>query len=315
MGRVVLKKLIGAIVVVFLLTIVIFLLIHLMPGDPVLMIIGENAEPEQIAALTHKLGLDQPLPQQYFNWVGRLFFQGSFGNSIVDDSAVMPQILERLPRTLALCVPSLVLSLLIAVPLAVTSASHHNTGLDLGITSGSLLLMSIPEFYFGMLLLIFFAVVLKWLPASGYVSPSDDFGDCLRHMILPVAALGIALAPGSIRLIRSSMLDVMHEDYIMLARTKGNSRPRVNYVHALRNSLIPISTSLCMQIASMMAGSLVIEKVFAYPGMGMLLFRAIQRRDYPMIQGCLFTFSLIIVLVNFLTDFIYMAIDPRIRVD
>lgn len=314
MKKLIIKKLIGAAIVVASLTIIIFLLIHLMPGDPVLTILGMEATPEQYDILKHKLGLDKPLLQQYTDWVLNML-RGDWGKSLINDSPVLPMILERLPRTMMLCIPALILSLLIAVPLGVISAAKHNTFTDLSVSSGSLLMLSIPEFYFGMLLLILFAVILKWLPASGYTPPSEDFGMFLKRMILPICTLGICLTPPSIRLIRGSMLDVLHEDYVMLARTKGNSPPRVNFVHALRNSLIPISTSICMRIARLMAGSIIVEKVFQYPGMGMLLVRSIQRRDYTVIQGCLFAFSLIIVFVNFMLDFIYAAIDPRIRLD
>ena len=231
----------------------------------------------------------------------------------MNGTAAMPQVLERLPRTLLLCVLATGISLLIAVLLGVVSAAKHNTNLDLGISGGSLLLLSIPEFWMGMLLMILLSVTFPILPAGGYVNPMVNFRKFIQSLILPVVTLVISLTPSLLRLVRGSMLEVLGEDYIMLARTKGNSSGRVNFVHALRNSLIPVSTAISLLIASLMAGVIVIEKVFQYPGMGLLLLNSIQRRDYPLIQAGIFVFSIIVVVTNLITDMIYTIIDPRIR--
>jgi peptide/nickel transport system permease protein len=310
----IIKKILSAVLVIFLLSVLCFLLIHMLPGDPASMIAGLNASPEMVEAIRIKMGLDRPLIIQYFTWAGGIA-TGDWGVSLTNGSEVLPQILERLPRTLLLTISATVLSLLIAIPLSVIAASKHNSNTDLGITSTSIVLLSVPEFWFGMLLMILFAVKLKILPAGGYTSPSVDFGLFIKRLILPVCTTAICLTPGSLRLIRSSMLDVLGEDYIMLARVKGNSPFRVNYVHALRNSLIPISTSISMMVASLMAGAIIIEKVFQYPGLGFLMVTAIEFRNYPVILGTLLVFSFIIVLVNFFTDLIYVLLDPRIRLN
>ena len=312
MRKVLLKKLISCIIVIFLLTIIIFMIIHMLPGDPAIMLAGNDAEPAVVEALRVRLGLNLPLHQQYLVWMKGIL-TGNMGKSLMDNRDIAEQIAQRLPRTILLCVPAMIFSLLIAIPMAVISAAKHNTFTDLAISSGSMVFLSVPVFWFGILLLIVFSVKLKLLPSGGWTDPSENFGLFIKKLILPMFSLSISLAPASIRLIRGSMLDVLNEDYIMLARTKGNTPKRVNYVHALRNSLIPVSTNICQNIAHMMAGSIILERTFQYPGMGYLLMTAIQGRDYPVIQAVLLILSIIIVLVNFLTDFIYVLIDPRIR--
>ena len=314
MKTLVLKKILGAILVVVILSILCFLLIHMLPGDPAAMIAGMNASDEVVEAIRERMGLNQPLVIQYLNWAKGIV-TGDWGVSLTNGSEVLPQILERLPRTLLLTISATVLSLLVAIPLSVIAAAKHNTNTDLGITSTSIVLLSVPEFWFGMLLMILFAVKLRILPAGGYTPPSVDFWMFLKRLILPVCTTAICLTPGSLRLIRSSMLDVLGEDYIMLARVKGNPPFRVNYVHSLRNSLIPISTSISMMVASLMAGAIIIEKVFQYPGLGFLMVTAIEFRNYPVIQGTLLMFSVIIVIVNFFTDFVYVLLDPKIRLN
>lgn len=312
MKKVLLRKLLSCVIVVFLISIVIFMIIHMLPGDPALLIAGTDALPEEIEAIRVRLGLNYPLHIQYLNWIKGIL-TGNMGTSLMDGRDIAKQIGERLPRTLLLCLPAMFFSLCIAVPMAVKSAAKHNTFTDLAISSGSMVLLSVPVFWFGILLLILFSVKLKWLPSGGWTEPSKDFGLFIKKLILPMFTMSIGLAPASIRLIRGSMLDVLNEDYIMLAQTKGNPPKRVNYVHALRNSLIPVSTNICQNIAHSVAGSIILEKTFQYPGMGYLLMSAIQSRDYPVIQAILLVLSLIIVGVNFLTDFIYVLIDPRIR--
>jgi peptide/nickel transport system permease protein len=310
MKSLIIKKIFSSILVVFLLTILIFLLVHMLPGDPIETMLGDYATEEAAAALRAQYNLDKPLPIQYFIWMGNII-RGDWGVSITSKTAVMPQVLNRLPPTLMLCLIPSFLSLGVAIILGVISASRHNSPVDLGISIGSLALLSVPEFWMGILLL--FAVVLNVLPAGGYVKPSVDFGKFLKSITLPVVTMILHSMPSTIRMVRSSMLEVLQEDYIMLARTKGNSPVRCNYIHGLRNSLIPIATNLSLQITSLMAGVIVIEKVFQFPGMGLLLLTAITNRDYPMIQACIFVFSIIVVTVNLLTDIVYALIDPRIR--
>lgn len=312
MKSVILGKLLSSLAVIFVLTILIFLLVRIMPGDAVTVMLGGEGTPEQAAALRAKYSLDQPLPVQYLTWLVNVF-QGDWGMSLTNRSPVMPVVLERLPRTLLLCLVSTALALLIAILLGVISAARHNSNLDLGISVGSLFLLSVPEFWMGVLLMLAFSVTFQILPAGGYVHPNVDFGKFLLSLILPVATLTIHSMPPMVRLVRSSMLEVLGEDYITLAKTKGNSPLRVYFIHALRNSLIPIATTVSLMVTSLMAGVIVIEKVFQYPGMGLLLLNAIEARDYPTIQACLFLFSVIVVVINMLTDIVYALIDPRIR--
>lgn len=312
MKTLIFKKILSSILVVFLLTIVIFLIVHIMPGDPVETMLGDYATPEQMAALRAQYNLDKPLPQQYILWL-RGILRGDWGNSIVSGKPVMPQILERLPRTLVLCLIPTALSLGLAIVLGVISASRHNSLADLGISVGSLALLSVPEFWMGILLMILFAVEWNLLPAGGYVKLADDPIGYLKCMVLPLVTMIVHSMPSTVRQVRSSMLEVLGEDYIMLARTKGNSGFRCNYVHALRNALIPIATGVSLQITSLMAGVIVIEKVFQYPGTGLLLLNGITNRDYPMIQAAIFVFSVLVVIVNLITDLVYAVVDPRIR--
>lgn len=312
MKSLIFKKILSSILVVFLLTIIIFLIVHIMPGDPIETMLGDYATPEQIAALRAQYNLDKPLPQQYLLWLKGIL-KGDWGNSVVSGRPVMPQIMERLPRTLVLCLIPTALSLGLAIVLGVVSASKHNSLADLGISVSSLALLSVPEFWMGILLMILFAVEWNLLPAGGYVKMSDDLMGHLKCMILPLVTMVIHSMPSTVRQVRSSMLEVLGEDYIMLARTKGNSNFRCDYVHALRNALIPIATGVSLQVTSLMAGVIVIEKVFQYPGTGLLLLNGITNRDYPMIQAAIFVFSVLVVIVNLITDLVYAVIDPRIR--
>ena len=312
MKSLIFKKIASSLFIVFVLTIIIFLIVHIMPGDPVTAIMGENPSDELAASIREQYNLDKPLVVQYLIWLGKIL-KGDFGNSIFSKQPVMPTILGRLPRTLMICLIPTVISLAIAIVLGVVSAAKHNSGTDLGISITSLALMSVPEFWMGIMLMIVFAVRLHWLPAGGFVKATENVGDFLKSMALPVLTMVMHSLPSKIRLVRSSMLEVLGEDYIMLARTKGNSPNRCNYVHALRNSLIPIATTVSLQLTSLMAGVIVIEKVFQYPGTGLLLLNAIKDRDYPMIQACIFVFSIMVVIINLLTDIAYAVIDPRIR--
>ena len=311
MKSVVIKRLLSSLVVIFVLTIVVFLIVHLLPGDPVTIMLGEYASEDQVNEIKEMYGLDKPLVSQYFFWL-KNFVKLDWGESITTHEPVFGLIMERLPRTFVLCIFSVLLAILIATPLGVISAAKHNSVFDLGISGISLLFLSMPLFWLAILLLILFAIVLPILPAGGY-QPISDFGGWIKSITLPVIALAMTFIPIAVRLIRSSMLEVLNEDYILLARTKGASEFRTNFIHALRNSLIPVSTMISIQISTLMAGAIIAEQVFQYPGMGFLLLGAIESRNYPLIQGCIFTFSIIIVLVNLLTDIAYAVIDPKIR--
>ena len=308
----ILGKALSSLAVILVISVVIFLIVRLLPGDAVVVMLGSEGTPEQIEAVRAKYNLDEPLPNQYMAWLTNVL-QGDWGTSLASRTPVMPLVLERLPRTLLLGLVSTVLALAVAILLGVVSAARHNTNTDFSISVGSLVLLSVPEFWMGVLLMLLFAVTIPILPAGGYVRPDVDFGKFVVSMILPVATLTIHNIPPMIRLVRGSMLEVLREDYITLAQTKGNAPARVYFVHALRNSLIPIATTISLLVTSLMAGVIVIEKVFQFPGIGLLLLNAIQARDYPMIQACIMIFAIIVVVINLLTDIVYAAIDPRIR--
>lgn len=312
MKSLILKKIASSLLVIFVMTIIIFAIIHIMPGDPIQVMLGEFATDDQIEAVRAQYNLDKPYWQQYLIWVGNALC-GNFGNSISNGRPVMETILLRLPNTMILCFVPTFISLAIAIVLGVISASKHNSAADLGISVTTLAMLSVPEFWMGIMLMVLFAVHWRVLPAGGYVPFAENPVGYLKSMILPITTMVLHSMPSTVRMVRSSMLEVLGEDYIMLARTKGGSPNRCNYVHGLRNSLIPIATNLAMSITSMMGGVIVIERVFQYPGTGLVLLNAITVRDYPVIQGCLFVFSIIVVVVNLLTDVAYAVIDPRIR--
>ena len=312
MKSLILGKVPSSLAILFVISIAVFLIVRLLPGDAVVVMLGGEGTPEQIEAVRAKYNLNEPLTNQYMAWLTNVL-HGDWGTSLASRSPVMPLVLERLPRTLLLGLVSTVLALIVAIFLGVVSAAKHNSNTDFSISVGSLVLLSVPEFWMGVLLMLLFAVTIPILPAGGYVKPDTDFGKFLLSMILPVATLTIHNIPPMIRLVRGSMLEVLREDYITLALTKGNSPTRVYFVHALRNSLIPIATTISLLVTSLMAGVIVIEKVFQFPGIGLLLLNAIQARDYPMIQACIMVFAAIVVVINLLTDIVYAAIDPRIR--
>lgn len=306
------KRLLMIIPIALIVSILVFLVIKMIPGDPIRIMFGKNATAEQVAYVRTLYGLDKPLLEQYFSWMGNLL-RGDWGVSIQSGEGVLHMIMERLPRTLALCLSGIFIALVIAIPSGALSAKYHNSGLDLGITISNLTFISIPGFWMGLILMMIFCVGLGWFPTSGYVSLGEDFGGWLRCIILPAVTTAATFFASLSRLMRSSMLEVLDQDYISLSRIKGNPERRVFYVHALRNSLIPLITNIGLQMGYLMGGVVVIEKVFAYPGLGLLLIKSIDQRDYPLIQGILLVFACMIVVINLLTDLMYMVIDPKIR--
>jgi peptide/nickel transport system permease protein len=293
-------------------SIIIFGIIHFIPGDPITFMLGRRQDPTVVAALQAQYGLDRPLPVQYIDWLGKAL-RGDLGASILTGDSVSAQILERLPRTLYLLIGSMLIAVAIAVPCGILAAAKHNTWADLGITTGSLVALSIPSFWLAIILILLFAVQLQILPATGFVYPQEDLGEFLRHMIIPCFALGAIEAALITRIMRSSMLDALRQDYVTLARAKGAGQRRVLFIHALRNAAIPVATVVALEIGYLLGGAIIIERVFAYPGMGYLLITAIVSRDYPVIQGTILVFALLFFLVNLATDVIYTFLDPRIR--
>ena len=300
-----LARLISAAIVVFGVLCLVFFLIHLVPGDPVEVMLGESARPADREALRQALGLNQPIGTQFLNYLnGLLHFD--LGTSLHTRRPISEILLERLPATLELSLAALLVALLIAFPLGVLSAVRKDSVWDhlaMGVSLGG---VAIPNFLLGPLLILVFSLWLGWFPVSGREGPGS--------LVLPALTLGTALAAILSRMLRATLLEVLNEDYIRTARAKGLAPRVVIWKHALRNALLPIITLLGLQLGALLGGAVITEVVFSWPGLGQLVIEAIQRRDYPLVQACVLLISLTYVVVNTLTDVAYGLADPRIRV-
>lgn len=308
----ILRRLVLLVPVILIVGIVVFTLVHLTPGDPAGVILGDQATPEQVEELREQLGLNDPLPVQFFSW----FFDAlrlDFGQSIFLGVPVTEALLDRVLPTGLLTLYALIIQLAIGVPLGVLSALRSGTITDRMLTAIAISGVAIPNFFLGILLILLFAVTLQWLPAVGYVSPTEDLGQHFQRMLMPAFALGFSTAGLLARLVRSSMLDVLNEDYVRTALAKGLASRDVVVRHALRNALIPAITVIGVSIAALLGGAVVTETVFTIPGMGRLLVQSIGRRDYPIIQGAVMAIAVTYVLVNLLVDVLYVYADPRVR--
>jgi ABC-type dipeptide/oligopeptide/nickel transport system permease component len=290
--------------VVWLVVSLVFLLIHLVPGDPVLQMLGEGAPSADIQAARHTYGLDVPLGQQYIHyWKGVV--HGDLGPSLRFNQNVATLIAQRYPYTLQLSLAALLVAILLSIPAGVHSAQRRNRWDDRLLSVVSLFGLSFPNFALGPILILLFAIKLGWLPVSGSGS--------LAHLVLPAATMGGALAAILTRMVRTSMLEELSQDYIRTARAKGLPESAVVYGHALRNAMIPIITVLGLQFGALLAGAIVTETIFSWPGIGRLTIQAIGNRDYYLVQGCILAIGLTYIAVNFLTDLLYSVANPRIR--
>jgi ABC-type dipeptide/oligopeptide/nickel transport system permease component len=306
MGPYIVKRLLGMIPVLLVASLIVFMMLQLTPGDPVLLLAGERATQERIERITAEWGLDQPVHVQYFAFLSRIL-QGDFGMSITRNRPVVDLIGLSLPITLELSLAALVVSLLIGIPAGIVSAVRHGSLIDQAALFGSLLGVSIPAFWFGTLLMLAFAVKIPIFPTSGYGT--------FAQLVLPSIALGTAGAALISRVMRSSMLEVLGQDYIRTARAKGLSQKVVIYRHALRNALLPVITIMGLSLGWLLAGSVALEMVFARPGMGQLLVRGILMRDYPMVQGMLIFLVLCVIVANLVADILIALANPRIKFD
>ncbi len=303
------RRLALLVVVVIGVTLLTFSLMHLAPGDPAEMIAInryglENLTGENIEQIRAAEGLHAPVHIQYLRWL-RHTVRGDFGYSLVTGAPVREEILLRLPATLKLAFAALLVSLLIAVPAGIISAVKHHSPWDYATMTGALLGVSMPNFWLGLLLMLLFSVILGWFPVCGYGS--------LRHTILPAVTLGAGMAAITTRLTRSSMLEVLSQDYIIAARSKGLSEKSIICNHALKNSFIPVLTMIGLQLGHLLEGAVIVESIFAWPGIGKLLVDSIFARDFSVIQGCVLLFAVLFVIVNLLVDISYVYLDPRIR--
>jgi len=302
----VLRRLLLAVPTVFGVVTLVFLLIHLIPGDPVDVMLGETARAADKVRLRHQLGLDQPVPVQYARYLRRLA-RADFGRSLHSGRPVRRMIAARYPATLELAAAALLAALCIGGPLGLLAAARPRSALDAACRGVAVCGASMPNFWLGPLLILIFSIALEWTPVSGRGG--------LDHLVLPALTLGTGMAAILTRMLRATLLDRLGDDYVRTARAKGASEPRVLLKHALRNAAMPVVTVLGLQTGALLAGAIITETIFAWPGIGRLLLLAIQTRDYPLVQGCMLVIALSYVFINLGTDVLYALIDPRLRVD
>ena len=309
----VINRILQIIPVLFVLTVVVFSFVQLLPGDVIDTLIGdeEAEDPELRALLLKEYGLDQPIYVQYGIWLGKAL-QGDFGKSLITRRPVSIELFESIPATIYLGLVGISLSVLIALPLGSIAAVKRNSATDYAAQVTSLIGISIPEFWFAIMCVILFSLHLGWLPSSGYVSPLEDVGQSIYYLILPALAVGFRQAAYTTRLTRSSMLDEMNKEYVDTARSLGFSEPKVIYKYTLRNALIPTITISGLQLANLLGGTVVLETIFAWPGIGQAIYLAIIDHDYPLIQAGILVLGIIVVFVNLLVDLLYRVLNPRV---
>jgi peptide/nickel transport system permease protein len=305
-------RLLQAMPVLFLVSVLVFSLIHLTPGDPALELLGPNAVPEQVAALRTDLGLDRPLPVQYAVWMGHVL-RGDLGRSYLNRFPVAQLLRRSWPVTLQLTVGALVVALGLAVPLALGAVRYRRTWADQVVVAGLAVAYATPTFWIAILLVFLLSVRLGWIPPSGYVPPWEAPAQALRLLIMPSFALGLGVAAVLARFLRATVLEELAREYVRTARAKGLADRGVLYRHAVRNALIPVVTVLGLQFGTFMGGAVLTEAIFGLPGIGRLLWNAVQARDYAVVQGTILVTAGVFVFINLLTDLCYGLLDPRIR--
>lgn len=306
------RRILATIPVLFVVSIIIFLLLHLGPNDPAAVIAGDFAQPEHIEKIREKLGLDRPLYVQYFDWIGQVL-QGDLGTSIFNDRTVSSLIYQRLEPTIALTLSTITFAVVVGVPLGVVAAWSAGRVLDRTVMVFAVAGFSLPVFVLGYILVFTFALGLQILPVQGYTSISEGVVPFVRSLVLPTLSLGMIYVALIARMTRASVIEVLNQDYIRTARAKGLTTPPILLIHALKNAAVPIVTTIGLGIALLISGVVVTETVFALPGVGRLTVDAIVRKDYPVIQGVLLLFTVVYVVVNLLIDLSYSLFDPRIR--
>lgn len=314
MSQYILRRLLSTIPTLFIVTVIVFLLLHLSPGDPASMMMGSYATPAEIEQYREAMGFNRPIHEQYISWLWRAL-QGDLGRSLNANTPVLDMIVERLPRTFSLAILAMLISILIGMPLGIIAGVRQNTAYDQTAMSFALLGLSVPDFVAGLLLILFFSVYLGLFPSMGYVPIDQSLWGWLYHLALPALSLGFLMAAVTARMTRSSIVDVLRQDYVTTARSKGLSETRIIRVHVLKNALIPVVTVIGINFGAVFRGAVVIETLFAIPGLGRMLITGIQYRDYPVIQGCLLVIVTIYILINLIVDLLYAQLDPRIRYD
>ncbi|RMC36346.1 ABC transporter permease [Paracoccus alkanivorans] len=312
MARYIFKRLIGMMIVIFIVLTIAFIIVRLAPGDPAALMLGPEATAEDAAALRQRLGLDRPILVQYLSFVGNAL-QGDLGESLFFNQPVTQVLAGRAEPTIFLSLFSLLIALVIATPIGIYAAYRRGSLLDQAAITTAMLAASIPSFWTGLMLQRYLATDLGWFPVSGYGGPDTGFLERMRYLLLPSIVLGIVNSALILRFTRASMLDILGEDYIRTARSKGMGERRVVLRHALKNAAIPIITVVGLTFALLVSGAVVTERVFNIPGMGNLVVSAVLRRDYPVIQGALIVVASLYVLINLLTDLLYLVVDKRVK--
>lgn len=305
MGIFLLKRLAQIIPVLLIISFIVFALVFI-AGNPVALMLPDDASQEDIAQLTASLGLDKPFIVQYGHYLLNLI-QGDFGESFRYSTSALPLVLERLPATLELAIAAMIIAVTVAIPLGIWSATQQNTPLDLLASGGAVLGKAMPNFWLGIMLILLFSVTLGWLPVSGRGT--------FAHLLLPAITLATGIAAEITRLLRSNMIEILNQDYIRTAKSKGIRNLFVVYKHAFRNSLIPLITITALQTSTVVGGTLITETVFSWPGLGQLLIQAVNTRDMAIVQACVFVIAILVILMNLLADILYRLLDPRIKYD
>ena len=306
------KRLITLALTLLVAALVVFLVMEVLPGDPAAIILGTGAQPDSLAALRRELGLDQPAPLRFLAWIGGLV-TGDLGKSYTYSVPVAQLIADRVAVSLPLAVIAILLSTAIAIPLGVLAAARHKRPADLGVMAFSQVGVAVPNFWFAILLVLLFSVTLRWLPAGGFAGWDAGVLPALQSLLLPAVALALPQAAILARVTRSSVLEVLGEDYVRTARAKGLTRRAALWRHALRNALIPVVTIMGLQFSFLLAGTIIIENVFYLPGLGRLIFQAIAQRDLVVVRDLVVLLAGTVVIVNFVVDLLYAVLDPRLR--
>lgn len=314
MGTYILRRLLLTLVVLFFVTLIVFMIIQLLPGDPAQIMLGTDATPEEIETLREEMGLNDPLIVQYFRWLGKAI-TGDLGTSLFYNQEVLKMIGDRLPITLTIGILAILVTVLLGIPLGVLAAVKRGSKIDSAIVVLANIGVATPNFWLAVVGVYIFSISLGWLPVTGFVSPFEDPMLSFKHLIMPVLILGTSSMASIVRQTRSAMLEVIRQDYIRTARSKGLKEGTIIFRHALRNALIPVVTLLGLSLGNVVGGTVIIETVFNIPGMGRFLVTSIFQKDYIVVQGCVLIIAASVAFFNLVVDVVYSVIDPRIRYD
>lgn len=308
------KRLLYVIPTIFLVTVMVFSILHMVPGDPVDALLAADQDAKMREMLIKQLGFDQPVYVQYFRWMSRVL-QGDLGRSILHARPVATIVKESLPRTAYLALAAMFFALVVSLPLGIMAAVKRKTWVDYTAQVTAMIGMSVPVFWEAILLMFYFGLVLGWFPTVGYVSPSEDFLDFLHHLFLPAITLGFEMVAVMTRMTRSTMLDELNKDYVQTHRAQGLPEREIIARYTLKNAMIPTMTIASIRMAALLGGTVVIETVFAWPGIGMMILDGIQTKDYPVVQGGVLVLSFSFIFVNLIVDILYKWLDPRIKLE